>query len=90
MLSGGPIAFTIAADDLLAWAHYFFATLCRYSRVGLLLSLLLLPIYLLGTIISSGSAAVALGCAHFLSLLLLPIYLLGPIISLGCAADALG
>ena len=89
MLSAGPIAFTAAADDLLAWAHYFFATLCRYSWVGLLLSLLLLPIYSLGTIISSGSAAVALGCAHFLSLLLLPIYLLGPIISLGHTADLL-
>ena len=63
--------------------------LCRYSQVGLLLSLLLLPIYSLKTIISLGSAADALSCAHFLSLLLLPIYLLGPIISLGHAADLL-
>ena len=64
MLSGRPIAFTAAADDLLAWAHYFFRTLCRYSRVGLLPSLLLLTIYLLGPIISSGSAADALSWAH--------------------------
>ena len=81
MLSGGPIVFTAAVADLLAWAHYFFGTRCRYSRVGLLPSLLLLPIYLLGSIISSGSAADALGWAHFLSLLLLTIYSLGPIIS---------
>ena len=57
----GPFHFTTAAANLLAWAHYFFRTLCRYSRVGLLLSLLLLTIYSLGPIISSGSAADALG-----------------------------
>ena len=34
MLSGGPIAFTIAADNLLAWAHYFFGERCQCSRLG--------------------------------------------------------
>ena len=89
MLSGGPIVFTAAVANLLAWAHYFFGTRCRYSWVGLLPSLLLLPIYSLGSIISLGSAADALSWAHFLSLLLLTIYSLGPIISSQRSADTL-
>ena len=89
MLSGGPIAFTAAVADLLAWAHYFFGECCQCSWVGLLLSLLLLMIYSLGPIISSGSTADALGWAHFLSLLLLTIYSLGPIISSRRSADTL-
>ena len=75
----GPLHFITAAADLLAWAHYFFRTRCQYSRVGLLPSLLLLTIYSLGPIISSGHSADTLGWAYCLHCCCWQFTCLGPL-----------
>jgi hypothetical protein len=55
-----PIAYSTAADDGFAWAHYFSGSCCRCSRMGPSCTHLQLPMASLGPISFLGGAADAL------------------------------